>query len=399
MRRVTAKQALNTALNEAEFRLQAPILRSRPQNVDIVLTKACNLACTFCVDYETPGAKRISLENFDRVARQLFPTARLVSICSGGEPYLHKGLEDLLRIAKRHRVATWVLSNGMLLQESRLRTIIREGLITTHGFSVDGFEAKTVEAIRVNAKLETILENIRMVLRVREEEEKTEPRIIIRYALMRSNLEELPAAVERWGKLGIDKMDTGYLAVCNGIDHQESLYFHQELMQEVFAEARRVAARYPRLSLVLPATVAEEAKRKTDPKRCKAPWRFVKIDTDGRVLPCYRAWEAISMGKVYDDDGERFDDLWNSEKYQALRRTVNDDGAEKSFPYCSRCDYRYGWGDLAQHLGFEQWADAVAPQVTETPRDIDHRRDRRASAAMLPKNAGDGSARVVGNSR
>ena len=84
MRRFTARQALNTGLNEVEFRLQSTVVRSLPQNVDIVLTKACNLACTFCVDYETPGAKRISLENFERVARQLFPTARLVSICSGG---------------------------------------------------------------------------------------------------------------------------------------------------------------------------------------------------------------------------------------------------------------------------------------------------------------------------
>src|SRR5689334_20421087 len=156
MRRFTARQALNTALNEAEFRLQSEVLGSLPQNVDVVLTKACNLACTFCVDYETPGAKRISLENFEKIARQILPTARLLSICSGGEPYLHKGLEDLLRIARRHKVATWVLSNGMLLSEPRVRTIVREGLITTHGFSVDGFKASTVEALRVHAKLDVI---------------------------------------------------------------------------------------------------------------------------------------------------------------------------------------------------------------------------------------------------
>src|SRR5438045_1339245 len=112
MRVHSARQAVNTALNDVEFRLQRPVVRSMPQNVDIVLTKACNLACTFCVDYETPGAKRISLENFEKVARQLFPTARLVSMCSGGEPYLHKGLEDLLRIARRYQLETWVLCNG-----------------------------------------------------------------------------------------------------------------------------------------------------------------------------------------------------------------------------------------------------------------------------------------------
>src|SRR5438128_7126899 len=223
MRRFTARKALNTVLNEAELRLQSPVVRSFPQNVDIVLTKACNLACTFCVDYETPGAKRLSIENFAKVPRQLFPTARLVSICSGGEPYLHKGLEHLLRIARGYRIATWVLSNGMLLREDRVRAIVREGLITTHGFSVDGFRASTVESLRVNAKLDTILEKIRMVLRVREEERKREPRTIIRYALMRSNVEELPDAVGRSGEMGIDRMDCGYLAVCTGIDPEESL--------------------------------------------------------------------------------------------------------------------------------------------------------------------------------
>jgi radical SAM protein with 4Fe4S-binding SPASM domain len=366
---------VNTLRNEVEFRLQSEVVRSRPQNVDIVLTKACNLACTFCVDYETPGAKRISIENFEKVARQLFPTARLISMCSGGEPYLHKGLEDLLRIARRYKVATWVLSNGMLVSEDRVRTIVREGLITTHGFSVDGFKASTVEALRVHAKLDVILDRIRMVCRVREEEGKREPRTIVRYALMRSNIEELPDAIERWGEMGIDRLDCGYLAVCNGMDHAESLYFHQDLMQRVFAEARRVASHYPGLSVSFPRTVEEDKARRAAPLKCKAPWRFVKIDTDGRVLPCYRAWEAISMGNVYDN-GTPFADIWNNQQYRDLRRTVNDDTGQKSFPYCSRCDYRYGWGDLAQHLGFEDWADAVAPALGTKP--IDHRRDRRA---------------------
>lgn len=372
----TAKQAVNTAMNLAEFWLQTPTVRSLPQNVDIVLTKACNLACTFCIDYETPGAKRVSLENFAKVGRQLFPTARLVSICSGGEPYLHKGLEDLLRFVRRYKVATWVLSNGMLVKEDRIRTIVREGLITMQGFSCDGFQAATVEAIRVGAKLETVLDNMRMVIRVRDEEGKEYPQIVARYALMRSNLEELPATVERWGEMGVHTLDASYLAVCNGIDSNESLYFHQELMEKVFAEARKVAARYPRLHLNLPQPVREAREQKLKPKKCKAPWSFVKIDTDGRVLPCYRAWDALSMGKVYDDDGIPFSEIWNSPAYQALRKTVNDDGADKHFPYCNRCEYRYGWGDLHQHVGYSEWGETVATAAPEAAA-IDHRREKR----------------------
>mgnify|MGYP000302497489 CR=1 FL=1 len=33
------------------------------------------------------------------------------------------------------------------------------------------------------------------------------PRLVVRYALMRSNIEELPAAVDLWGRLGVDQLD------------------------------------------------------------------------------------------------------------------------------------------------------------------------------------------------
>ena len=91
MREFTLRQGFNKALNTAERRLQRSRLRSKPIVIDIVVTKACNLACTFCKDYEHPGAKKIDRENFERVAEQLFPTARWVNVCSGGEPYLHTG--------------------------------------------------------------------------------------------------------------------------------------------------------------------------------------------------------------------------------------------------------------------------------------------------------------------
>src|SRR5207249_4678361 len=242
--------------------------------------------------------------------------------------------------------------------------------------------------LRVNAKLDTVLEKIRMVLRVRAEERKREPRTIIRYALMRSNVEELPDAIARWGDMGIDRMDCGYLAVCNGIDPQESLYFHQDLMSRVFAEARRAAARYPRLRLNLPPTVRDEQPKRANPARCRAPWRFVKIDTDGRILPCYRAWEAINMGKVYDGDGQDFRDIWNSDKYQALRRTVIDDTVKKSFPFCARCDYRYGCGDLALRRASQPAVVVGAAVVGSEADGLVQVRDRAVEvAAREPQRA------------
>lgn len=371
---VTPRSGANAALNRLEARRQTPVVRSMPRIVHLVLTKACNLACVFCKDYETAGAaRRLSMENFERAAAQLFPTAWRLHIDAGGEPWLHRGLEDMLRVARRYRLATKVLSNGMLLTEERLRPVVREGLITTHGFSVDGIAPATVERIRVNADLERILANVDLLFRIRAEEGRREPRVLIRYALMRSNVEELPAAVAYWGARGVDRIDCGYLSLANGIDRRESLFFHEELLERVFAEARAAAARFPRTELLLPPTPAEERQR-PGPRPCDAPWRLVMIDADGAVLPCYRAFEALRMGNVYDGDGEPFRDVWNNADYQALRRTVNDDGGAKFYPHCARCDARLGWGELDSHLGDETWLETAAVFAPEQLPVIDHRR-------------------------
>lgn len=373
LRYLTAKKIINTAVNTIEAKLQLPTVHSLPQNVDVVLTTKCNLACVFCKAYDTSGAKYLSIENFEKVARQLFPTARLLSICSGGEPYLHKGLEDVLRIAHSYRVPTWVLSNGMLLKEERIRTIVREELISQHGFSVDGIKASTVEALRLNAKLDRILENIEMLISIREDEGKKEPTIVIRYILMRCNIEELPDAISHWGATGINVIDCNYLSLCNDIDKQESLYFHQDLMEKVFAEARQIAADYPRLVVNLPPTIRQQQALQDKPRNCESLWDFVCINADGQVFPCYCTLGVLNMGNIFDGQ-QSFKKIWNDPHYQDLRRTANNDTLKKHYAYCSGCETRFGWGDLKVHLGDETWLKRLPLDEEKRARVIAKRR-------------------------
>lgn len=362
----------NKLLNHVEERMQRTKLLSSPVVVDVVLTKACNFACSFCKDYETPAtAKRISIDNFQRLAKQVFPTAARMDICSGGEPYLHTGLTDVLRIAQQYDLYTWVLSNGSIMKPQIVENIISENLVSAHGFSVDGYRAETVEAIRKNAKLPVILDNIRMVLRLRDELRKKSPSVTIRYALMRSNIEELADAVRQWGDMGINHLECGYLSLANDMDRNESLYFHQDLMKRCVADARRVAERYPNLKLTVPAFVDDEQKR-VEPENCKSPWRFVMVDTNGQIMPCYRSFEALRFPGVYDPAGPSFRDIWNSPDYQQLRRTVNDDQTTKFYSYCAECENRCGWGRKEVHLGDEHWQQQLGKQWVDL--QINHKR-------------------------
>jgi radical SAM protein with 4Fe4S-binding SPASM domain len=352
------QRLMNAALNKYDSQRLPASPRSMPTYVDVVLTKHCNLACTFCNDYQTDGSQNQSLEAFERIAAQLLPTAKQLSICSGGEPYLHRQLLDVLRVAKSYGVRTWLLSNGMLCDEDRLRAIVQEGLVTEHGFSVDGIEPATVEAIRIKARLPVILANIDTLLRLKKDAGAELPRIVIRYAVMKSNIEELPAAVKYWGERGVDRLDVNYLSLCNDIEQDESLFFHQERMVQVFDAARAEAAKHDQLTVNLPPTVAAEQGALTNPRLCYDPWKFVYIDTNGDVFPCYHSWSAVRMGNVLQD-GVTFASIWRSEEYAALRRSVNNDTVAKHHPFCARCEARFGMGTLEAHLGAETWFDGM----------------------------------------
>jgi radical SAM protein with 4Fe4S-binding SPASM domain len=375
MQGFAARKRLNQLLNRVESRLCTTTARSMPVVVDVVLTKACNLACTFCKDYQTVGAQRVSVQNFEKIAAQIFPTAHRINICSGGEPYLHPGLEDLLRICKRHGLFTWLLSNGTLCREERLRAIVREGLVDEHGFSVDGFKAETVEAIRINASFEKILDSIALLRRIRSEEGVAIPRIVIRYALMRMNVEELPDAIRRWGEMGIEGLECGYLSLANGIPKEQCMFYHQDLLERVYDQARSVAARYPGLKLILPPLIREEREKAENPAACRSPWNFVMIDTNGEVLPCYRAFEVLRMGQVYGENARPFHEIWNSPAYQALRGTVNAKDGPRHYPYCGTCETRLGWGREEAHLGDVTWLTTLGSDRLRN--EIDHKRPHK----------------------
>jgi radical SAM protein with 4Fe4S-binding SPASM domain len=374
-KKLTIKSFGNTVVNQFDFMRQSKTLHSKPVNVDIVVTKECNLKCIFCKDYPTSGAKYLSVDDFEKAASQLLPSALNLSICSGGEPYMNRQILDILRIAKRYSVRTVVLSNATLLKEELIRKIIREDLIQQHNFSVDGINAVTVEAIRLNARLDIILKNIEMVARIREEEGKKRQKIGIRYALMRSNINELPDAIRYWGELGIDELVCNYVSLCNNIDHQESLYFHQEVTEQIFNEAKKVASNYPNLFLLLPHSIQleQEKQKEHSPVKCDAPWRFVYIDTDGQIMPCYRSLGLVKMGNLYDEeDNQPFKKLWNSIQYRELRSSVNNDNLDKFLPYCSVCEARFGMGSKESHLGDERWFQYIG-DPSEKSKLLAHR--------------------------
>lgn len=341
--RYTAAQLFNYALNRAEARSGRSHLFSYPTFVDIVPTKLCNLNCVFCIEYETAGSKFLTRQNFRRILEKLPFSPAKIAFASGGEPFLNKNLPEFLAICKRRKISNLITTNGMLLDAEIIRAIVRDSRVAEVRFSFDGATRATVERIRRGVSYDRVVSNMVMLTEEKKRCDMASLHTAIQCAIMKSNIRELPELVQRAKQWGIEQVIVSYVNFTDRLDGRESLFYHPQLAEQVFAESERVA-RSTGIRLKLPPRLTPEQANGTD-MPCHLPWTYLKIDPDGSVRFCYKAWEN-PIGNIFAV--ENFRQLWNNKHYRLLRKTVNSN--KPYFKYCSTCTVRKGKNYKSAHF-------------------------------------------------
>jgi len=338
--KIRFKNNLNLVLNMIERKLKKTRLLSYPVTLDIVPTKLCNLNCIFCIQYSSADTKQLTLDSFKIIAKKLFPYVSRVNFCSGGEPFLNKDFMEFLSICRESRVMVNITSNGTLLSEAICKKLIENDSIMSFNFSFDGAKKGTVESIRRGIDYQKVVDNMRTMAILKHSCKRKIPLLNIRYTVMRRNIEELPDLVLLARKWGIDTVIVNYLNVANGIDIKESLLYHPELTRRIFKKVSEIS-KIEKIRVNLPRPIGEQQKIKS----CEYPWKFMRIDPDGSVRFCYKAW-VNPIGNIFTDNN--LCNLWNNMRFQLLRKTLNTD--TPYFKYCSVCSVRRGMEDVISHV-------------------------------------------------
>lgn len=131
-------------------------------NVGLQVTRRCNLRCIYCSDADAiPDA---SLSVIKKIVDRLVKGGLKRISITGGEPFLRKDLGQILKYIKERNVTITLSTNGMCLDEARLKKIkpyidnIRFSLRGTKRFhnqitgDARSFD-KTVEAISISRSL------------------------------------------------------------------------------------------------------------------------------------------------------------------------------------------------------------------------------------------------------
>lgn len=178
-----------------------PALRNYPTKLFVETTSRCNLNCFMCVKQSDKGAivdGDLADTTFARIGDAL-PHLDALVLNGIGEPLLHRGLEEFIRLAKARMPARgWVgfQSNGALLDQGRALSLVEAGLDRI-GLSLDGVTPETFRRVREGGELSGVEGALGALGSAAKRCGRSDLEIGVEFVLMRENLRELPDAL-RW---------------------------------------------------------------------------------------------------------------------------------------------------------------------------------------------------------
>ena len=280
-----------------------------PLHLDIEVSSQCNLKCPFCSrtqriaegTWRKPGNIDMSLykTTIDQAAEAGVYALNLNVI---GEPFIHKGLTEMVRYAKdKGIVDIFFHTNGVLLTEKKSRELIASGLDKLI-VSFDSPYKEKYERVRTGAKYEHVLKNIKRFQEIRAEMNSITP-------VTRLNFIKLPGVTKQEIQDIIDLFSpiVDSIGLLDYIESDNSV---------------RATAKFPK-----------------DYKSnfvCSQLLTRMTVYDDGRVFPCCSDYDdGLQIG---DLNNQTVEEVWNSKELNAIRKK-HFDGKFYELDACAKCDY------------------------------------------------------------
>jgi radical SAM protein with 4Fe4S-binding SPASM domain len=312
---------------------------SRPTEVELGFNNRCNLLCVMCHQADGIPPQAMPRDKARAVADQVLPFALHLTPSDASEPLIND-LDEVVALCRKHDVQMLLYCNGTLLDEATFRRIAP----VTHRiwFSIDSPDRATFEALRVNAKLDQVLANIRTVMPLARE-----ARIEVGFnaVVMLPNWKQCPELVDLVADLGGTQLSlqellpnsTGYeqLKIDGRVDEPAfgamvelvrlraqarrvsvSLHLHQPWGGEIVCHPPRQGSKAPLAEI---RELHMDSLARMHPGFCSMAMNYLKVTPDGAVYPCCRGPAELKMGNLLE---QPFEAIWNGPAYREFRRRM-----------------------------------------------------------------------------
>jgi MoaA/NifB/PqqE/SkfB family radical SAM enzyme len=287
--------------------------------------------------------------DFDIFTRLLgqFPALEELQLQGLGEPMMHPRFFEMIEAAVARGIKVGTNTNATLLTARRAERCVTSGLHEIH-ISIDGATAETYERIRVRARFDRVIANVRGLVEARRRLDSRTPSIRMVVVAMRQNLHEFPDLVRLARDLGIDTVFVQHLCHDFGesslpahyrpmrgfVDGETLVGSDPSRIEHFFNEARRVASELG-VDLRLPRTQPRMHPPGTPGRRrCDWPWRGAYVSYQGLSMPCCMVAtpDRIQLGNMAELGAEA---VWNGEDYRAFRDALSSESPPEVCRSCA----------------------------------------------------------------
>jgi len=310
-----------------------------PECLYLEVTNRCNLRCPACVQYRgMPEPPRdLTLAETHRIAAQL-TTLEKVVLHGIGEPLLNEALPEIIGYFKDRAVHVLFNSNALLLTSEKAAQMIDRGLDELR-ISMDAAGANTYASVRGSHQFTQLVRNLEILMRLKREKRRQQPRVSAWLVGTRENIRDLPAMTLLASRLGIDEVYLQRLVYpLDGpgyglAERRQAVTDPAPEIQEVLAESVQLGRQ---LGVTLNASGLvpfEQSLQSISPeeapwRRCRRPWQVIYVTAWGNVLPCciapFATWAygTLILGNAFR---QSLVDIWNGAAYGEFRRKHQSD--------------------------------------------------------------------------
>jgi rSAM/selenodomain-associated transferase 1 len=350
--------------------VREPVVARLPTELQVEVTSRCNLLCSACLRTHEPLGPDadLTVEQFREITDPL-PSLGRVAFQLNGEPLMCAGVFDMIRHAVARGAHTVLNTNGTLLDARRRKELLDCGLHELR-VSLDGTDARTVQRMTGANILSSVTEGVAQL--VRERGTQTRPTVSFWMIATRDGVKELPGLIQLAADLGVDEVYLQRLVLTGkGVASSEDS-IHRTTDPDVLQALADAEARASETGVALrasgrktvweslgigasaerqvatPETDATDATNATETpagahRACWRPWRSAVVTASGKVLPCCISsftlpYADLSLGdlRLGDLGEEGWAEIWNGDRYQALRAALLTDTPPESCRDCGK---------------------------------------------------------------
>ena len=371
----------NSRLLREDWREKREVFRSLPEIVCLNHANVCNLRCVTCWHHTGVPIHRIPLRDVERLCHQLFPAARKVLLTAAGEPLL-SDFDEISALAQHYGIRMDMITSCLDMTEERFRR--SRDLFDVLYVSMDCPRKEGYERVRIGSCYERVVENLRMIKRVMDEEGK--PFLYCcNAAILKSTVRYLPEFVGFVNDLGFDLLHVQRLYRTHaGLNDEDILTAmpREELdaiVAETLEEAKRLNQKVVLQEIGYPDFHGDPPLRAEDPLRmtfredgvCWFVGQAFNINHVGEAFACCHTTD-LYLGNVVTQPVRK---IWNGRAMRRLRRqffsgklnffcrncfVVNENPAEeRNFDFYKRAS-RLHWFEIKKRMS-RRLEEALGP--------------------------------------